>query len=149
MGGDSFVVAYFGADGTFLWNKAFPIPQSSQGNGAGPRVAFGPHGELIVAGSYFRTIDLGGGELPMTAVTAGDSNVFIAAWDASGKLLWSKGYGSPQQNTATNIAADGMGNVYVLGQFSSAIDFGGGPLTTTPPDSSQGGTQFLVKFAVH
>src|SRR5690606_33982479 len=61
---------------------------------------------ILVTGYYEGAIDFGSG--PLTH--AGARNTFIAKLDASGALLWSKGYGTSA--TGTGIAADAMGNVF-------------------------------------
>jgi hypothetical protein len=150
-GGVSFFVAVLDASGTHRWSHAFAVPQDSSDapTMAAPDVVFGPNGETVIAGTYWSTLDFGGGPLPPTGATAGDRNVFFVAFDANGSLLWSHGYGQPHANRLSNLAADGSGNVLLAGTFTDAIDFGSGALTTvTPSGRGSAVTTFLAEFSL-
>ncbi len=61
---------------------------------------------------------------------------------ASQDLLWSQGFGSEGIiEIGTNVSPDGFGNAFVTGVFESAVDFGGGPLT-----SARGRDMSLAKY---
>ncbi|WP_438017698.1 hypothetical protein WMF18_00745 [Sorangium sp. So ce315] len=46
---------------------------------------------------------------------------------------WARGYGGTGADEGLEIANDAAGNYYVAGTFEGTIDFGAGPLTSTPP----------------
>ncbi|WP_437756218.1 hypothetical protein [Sorangium sp. So ce1389] len=46
---------------------------------------------------------------------------------------WARGYGSTGADEGLEIANDAVGNYYVAGTFEGTVDFGAGPLTSTPP----------------
>ncbi|WP_437836578.1 hypothetical protein [Sorangium sp. So ce1153] len=118
---DAFV-AMLDAAGNHLWSRGFPSPQGSYGNG----VAIDGAGNVLIAGEFSGTVDLGGG--PLTSV--GTSSIFLAKLDPAGNHLWSKRFGAVGGRSGSRtIAVDGAGNV-ILAAVSSggAIDLGGGPL---------------------
>jgi hypothetical protein len=132
--GMSLFVASFDAAGGHRWSHAFALPQFQAQSqtfqfGVGPKVVLGPNGQSIVGGSYWSTIDVGGGPLPSTGLNADDRNVFLAAFDGGGALVWSHGYGGPHTNTLAGLGGNGSGTIALVGNFSDAIQFGDFGLT--------------------
>ena len=89
-----------------------------------PHVEVDPQGDIIVAGTFFGTIDLGNG-----SVTAAASDWFIAKYTAAGAHIWSRTYGGSSHETLDDIAIDAQGNVVVVGKVSVGGSVGGTPLT--------------------
>ncbi|AUX31193.1 hypothetical protein SOCE836_033210 [Sorangium cellulosum] len=118
-GGNDVFVASFDADGTPLWSERFGDGFDQQARA----VAMDERGNAIVVGDFAGTLELGGDPL----VSAGDLDVFVASFDALGKHRWSKRFGDAGLQRARAVAVDGAGNVIVGGEFSGAIDLGGGP----------------------
>ncbi len=118
--------------GEHLWSKRFGDGQGQNGQG----VAIDSHGSTLLYGSFGGTLDLGGPAL------AGDG-AFLAKLDDQGNHVWSRSFTtSTVPPTPRAIATDRYDNVFLIGDFSSTADFGGGPLT------SSGGSQdvFVVKL---
>lgn len=131
--GDAFV-AKLDANGGHLWSTRF-------GNGANQLVngiAIDPPGNVSFVGSFDGAIDFGGGEL--TSLGAADG--FIAKLEASGAHIFSRRFGDVDSQVASSVAVDVLGDSFVTGTFSGAIDLGGGPLV-----SHGGGDIFLAKFS--
>lgn len=134
-GGTDIFVAKFNPDGAALWSKRF-------GDSAGPQaasaVAIDAQGNVIVAGSFRGSINLGGQDL----TTNGGADVFVAKLDASGDHIWSKSSGSPSDDEAHGVAVDANGDVYLTGHFRSSVVVGPN-ITLT---SAGGEDAFLVKL---
>jgi hypothetical protein len=64
-------------------------------------------GHIYVAG-------INGREVSGTSEDYGDA--FLSKFDSSGVMLWNRQFGTPQQDSATGISADNVGNVFVVGQ---------------------------------
>jgi hypothetical protein len=127
-----FVVSCY-VGGAYLWGKTFGGTKPD----AGQAVAFDADGNRFVAGSFRGSADFGGG-----ALTSDGEDIFVAKYSPAGVLQWSKHFGSTGFNRAEGIALDRSGNVIVVGGFTGAVDFGGGPL------SSAGGFDvFVAKFS--
>lgn len=103
-----------------LWARSF----GSTGKDLGNHVAVDPLDNLILVGQFEGTVDFGTGPL----VSKGGSDIFVAKFDEFGNCLWSYGYGSTADDSATYVAADGTGNVAVTGWISGTASFGGGLL---------------------
>ena len=82
-------------------------------------------GNFIIAGSFEATANFGG----INLVSAGSSDVYLAQYNSAGTHQWSKRMGSSGLDEARALAADGAGNVCVVGRFTNTVNFGGGALT--------------------
>jgi len=128
-------VARFDSSGQHIWSKAYGGPAGSFSDCYG--LGVDPAGNVGIAGVFSGSIDLGGGLL----TSAGQQDVFVARFDASGVPQWSKRFGGTSQEWARDAAVDGSGNVLVAGSFGATVDFGQGPVTTTGYDDG-----FVVKY---
>jgi hypothetical protein len=118
---DAFV-AVLDKDGGFLWAKSFGDTVAQ----AGKAVAFGPMGEVVIAGDFAGTLNFGAGKI----TSAGATDVFLASFDKNGTLLWGKGFGDVAAQVANALAIDSVGNVVLAASFAGKIDFGSGLLTS-------------------
>lgn len=103
---------------------------AKQAGGAQVQAALGvttdASGNVIVAGNFTGTIDLGAGVLS----SAGQNDAFVAKLAAAGTTTWSKSYGDGGYHQyAQHVATDAQGNVLVAGHFRGTINFGGGALS--------------------
>ncbi|MFO0593155.1 MAG: SBBP repeat-containing protein [Polyangiaceae bacterium] len=133
-GGQDAVLVKLDPLGSYIWDKRF-------GDGAnqfGVRVASDLQNEVLLAGGFESSINLGGG--PLTAVGAVD--MFVAKLNSQGSHLWSKRYGAAGTNPSIlGMTASPAGDMFFVGQVDGAIDFGGGNLP------AGGGTDaFLVRL---
>ncbi|MBW2734790.1 MAG: hypothetical protein JRH20_20580 [Deltaproteobacteria bacterium] len=134
---DAFLVS-FDENGVHRWSKSL--------GGNGPRstdieridglAVDVRNQDLLLAGTFDDTIDLGGGDL----ISAGGSDIFVARFDASGNHRSSKTYGSSMHDELLGFAADTSGNTYLVGRYLGPIDFGGGALAVDRFDT------FLASF---
>lgn len=104
---------------------------------SGLDVAVDPSGNTIVTGSFWGTVDFGGGVL----TSAGATDIFVAKFGPGDAHLWSKSFGDATLQEVAYVAVDASGNVIITGIFYGSVDFGGGALT------SAGSTDiFVAKF---
>ncbi len=92
----------------------------------GSSVATDPSGNIIVAGSFSATLNLGGADL----VSAGGYDIFVAKYNAAGAHQWSQRFGSSGTDAGYSVATDASGNVFVTGIFSGTVNFGGTDLVS-------------------
>lgn len=129
------VVARYDASGKRLWRKRF----GSGNDNLTTEVALGPHGDIVVAGSFGGTVNFGGEEIRSGSM----SDIYLAALDPQGRHLWSRHFGGGRSQYISGLAVDGEGNTYLAGQFRGGdIDFGGEPLIS---GASHGGA-FMAKL---
>jgi hypothetical protein len=129
-GGIDIYVAKFDPGGNHLWSQRFGDATYNQ---RGRSVAIDASGNVIVAGPMAGTVDFGGG--PLTAL---GWDTFVAKFDPSGNHVWSQRFGPAD---CWGVAVDPGGNVIIVGNFPTTVDFGGGPLT-----SAGGEDIYVAKF---
>jgi hypothetical protein len=111
--------------GTFGWSKTFGDVKAQTVKGV---AGFGsPAGGGVMTGFYQGTVDFGGGQI-FTAV--GSNDIFLAAYDYLGDVLFAKSFGDVAAQNATAVAVDSQGNVVITGDIAGTTDFGGGGLVT-------------------
>jgi cold shock CspA family protein len=104
--------------GNFLWVKVFGGP----GGDAGITTSVDTFGNIYTAGYFEGTADLDPGAGITNLTSLGTSDVFVHKMDASGNLLWVKSFGGTVGEFPGSISIDGLGNVYLSGDFSGTID---------------------------
>ncbi|MBI4701132.1 MAG: SBBP repeat-containing protein, partial [Deltaproteobacteria bacterium] len=115
-------VAKLDPSGTHLWSKRF----GNAGDQYAKSIAVDGQGNAVVTGYFDGAVDFGGGVLP----SAGTYDILAAKFAPAGGHLWSKRFGDGSNQLGYDIAADGLGNVLMTGEFQGTVDFGAGPLTS-------------------
>lgn len=128
-------VTKVGSNGSLTFAKSFGAGASSTVTSvvSEPRSA----GTVIVGGRVdgAAAIDFGGGAL----AAGGGSDAFLFAVSPfSGAYLWGKRWGDGLDQSVADIAADGSGDVVVVGTFAGSMNLGAGPVT------SAGGSDVFV-----
>jgi hypothetical protein len=132
-GATDIFVAKFSPDGSHVWSKRFGNSTSQDL----AYVAIDASGNVIITGSFYGSVDFGGGDL----TSAGSNDIFVAKFSPDGSHVWSKRFGSGGPQSGLGISTDGSGNVVVAGRFTGTVDFGGGALS-----SAGGDDVFVAKF---
>ena len=128
----SFIVKY-SPSGNVLWAK--PISASSSGWVQENAIAIDNSNNIYLGGT------LGGssisfGSILLSAPNTGGTPFFIAKYDASGSAIWAKTSNGDFFDGIDDITADGNGNVYVTGFFTSdSLSFGSCTLYSGVPSS--------------
>ncbi len=108
--------------GNHIWSDRFGDGSSNYGLG----VTADASGNVIATGQFVSTVDFGGGVL----TSAGNSDIFIAKFAATGDHIWSERFGDSSSQIGMKVKTDSDGNVIAVGHFQGTVDFGGGPLTS-------------------
>jgi hypothetical protein len=109
---DAYLTKYDSA-GNVLWTRML----GSAGTANGIGLALNPTGGVVVTGST--TADL-----TTTAVANGNTDTFVAKYDANGNQTWVKQLQTLNQNQAAAVSVDASGNVYIGGQVTGVIGSG-------------------------
>lgn len=112
---DGFVVK-LDTYGAGVWGKSFGEKDQRQRVNA---VSFGPSGEALFTGGFTGNVTLGGDTL---MGYRNNQNLLIAKLDATGKHVFSHGYGSSGEQIGRSINVDSNGNILVVGEFEGVID---------------------------
>jgi hypothetical protein len=87
----------------------------------GASVAADKAGGVVVVGTFQGTASVGG--VPLTS--AGQVDFFVAKYGTDGSVAWVRPFGGPGNDSATSVALDKTGNVYVAGTSDGALTLGG------------------------
>lgn len=129
--GNAFLVK-FAPSGKPIWSRRF----GESGSHVARTLAVDPEGNVIVAGSFTGSMNLGGGSL----FSAGQSDLWIAKFNPEGAHVWSGRFGDASSQAEIRVAVDPAGDITLAGRFEGTINFGTGDLV----NSSGIGTDVFV-----
>jgi hypothetical protein len=121
-GSDDMFVAALDKDGRRMWARHFGGPDSDGVDG----VAVDAAGNIAVIGSYHAEMEVAKDNL----FSGGDLDIVLIMLGPDGTPKWGRGWGAMGPDEGRAVAFDKQGNLYVLVEFSRAVDFGGGKLTS-------------------
>ncbi len=124
-GGNDIFLAMYDASGNYLWAKRL----GSSGNDISRSISIDNGGNAYVAGLFSGTVDFDPDTGTFNLTSAGNSDVFIAKYDANGNYLWAKNMGGSDFDETLSLAIDNAGNTYITGYFGDTADFDPGPDT--------------------
>lgn len=105
--------------------------------GMGVDVCLDQFQNTYTCGQFVGTSNIGS----YTFTSAGAQDVVIEKYDPSGALLWAVPFGGTQSEFSNKIIYDGLGSVWVTGQFSGTMNVGSFTLV-----SAGGSDGFVVKL---
>ena len=137
---DAFVLK-LDASGNLVWARAFGGTQAD----SGWSVAVDGSGNTYTTGSFNGTADFDPSSNTTNLISAGGNDVFVSKLDASGNLVWARGFGGTVEDISQSVAVDSSGNVYTTGYFNGTADFdpGSGITNLTP---AGGNDMFISKL---
>lgn len=94
-------------------------------------------GNVYVTGSFSGKASFGATML----TSRGQADIFLAKYDAGGKLLWVAQAGGKENDYGREVSVDRSGNIYVAGYFHGTATFGTAQLTSAGRSDA-----FLAKF---
>lgn len=127
-------LARYDSGGSHVWSKRFGDASAQDGT----ELSCDAAGNPVLAGSFSGKVDFGGGSL----TSAGLGDAFLAKFDTSGSLSWSRAFGSTGADVGGGLAVDGSRDVVLTGSFQGSVDFGGGALT-----AAGGSDLFVARFS--
>jgi hypothetical protein len=145
-GGRDPFVAKYDPDGNYVWARSLsatvPIPTDDRAWD----VAVDADGNVYFCGELRGSFNLipssGSSQLYLSQ---GGSDIFVEKLDSFGNFVWGFGIGGAVDDSATSIAVDSSGHLFVSGTFSYNVDFDPGPAVSLR--SSAGGTDvFVARF---
>ena len=104
---DAFL-AKFDASGTSLWTRRIGTSTTDEARS----ISADGLGNVYISG-------LTSGNL--VAGNAGDYDVFLSRYDASGSLIWVRQLGTSAWDESNGVSADGLGNVYISGTTGGSM----------------------------
>ncbi|MBL7815493.1 MAG: SBBP repeat-containing protein [Saprospiraceae bacterium] len=116
--GDIFVLK-LSAAGNLVWVKTMGASGRDYGNG----IAIDGSNNVYTTGRFQSTVDFDPNAGTTNLTSTGLDDIFVSKLDESGNLVWAKRLGGTGIDNGYAIAADGSGNVYATGVFTSTVDF--------------------------
>ena len=113
QGSQDVYLSKYDSAGNLQWTQML----GSAGTAAGYSIALNPKGGVVVAGST--TADLS-----TAAVADGNTDSFVASYDASGNQNWQTQIQTLANNQAQAVSVDSSGNVFIGGQVTGVIGAG-------------------------
>lgn len=74
-------------------------------------------GNVIAVGSFQGSVYFGG----QTFTSAGNQDIFVVKFAPNGEHLWSESFGSANDQSATSVAVDSLGNIFITGSFIGSL----------------------------
>ncbi|TVR97544.1 MAG: hypothetical protein EA416_00530, partial [Trueperaceae bacterium] len=108
-GGVDAFIRSFDSDGTLRWTRQFGTNGTDEAFG----VATDANGNVYAVGRTTGTLE---------GTNAGGADVFVRSYDGGGTLRWTRQFGTSAFDTATGVATDANGNVYVTGRTDGALE---------------------------
>ncbi|MBK7667481.1 MAG: T9SS type A sorting domain-containing protein [Sphingobacteriaceae bacterium] len=122
-----------------IWVKQFGGTMAEKGNA----VKVDGSGNVYSIGTFSGTCDFDPSSATFTLTSSGNQDVFISKLDASGNFVFAKKFGGTSAEYLDDLAFDASGNIYLIGEFSTTVDFdpGTGTFNMTAPGT---GTDIFV-----
>lgn len=135
-GSDIFIVKYAASNGAHVWSKGVGGTLNDQAEA----VAIDGSDNVVIGGTFSGSVNFGSGNV--TPPNGASSGAFVAKYAAAnGAYLVVK---PSNALSATSVAADTQGNMYVVGDFKGTLNVGG-PSSL----SSAGGKDiYVVKYSI-
>jgi hypothetical protein len=116
-------------------------------NDACNSIAYDLNGNVIATGSFQGITSFSTGGSTITAL--GNKDIFLAAFDPDGQLLWAKAIGGTMEDEGTGIAVDLEGNIYLTGFFRNSVNFGtiDNPAILQVPGIFSSSNAFVAKYS--
>jgi hypothetical protein len=127
-----------GGGGAHVWSTHFGGSVAGVDSAKPVGIVVDGAGGSVVLGTLNGSVNFGGGSL----TSAGNGDVYLVKYSASGGHLWSRRFGGTQNELPKGIAVDAAGNVVITGYFRGSADFGGGALV-----GAASATGFLAKYS--
>jgi hypothetical protein len=119
---DTYLSKYDSA-GNVIWSKLV----GSAGSASGYGIALDPAGGVVITGSTTANVTT-------TSITNGNTDSFVASYDANGDQNWIQQLQTLATNQANAVSVDASGNIYVGGSVSGGV-VGKGQTSTGKPDA--------------
>lgn len=106
---------------------AWTWAQSGGGSGgdAGSAIAVDHEGNVYVGGQFTSVATFGTNSVTSNA----EQPLFLAKYDVQGNVLWARALNSAGHGMVTQLKADGVGKLHMLGWFNSSLTLGTNELT--------------------
>jgi len=142
IGSRGIFVASYDKDGGFLWAAHADGSSNSQYYG----IAVDSSGNSYITGPFKNTLTFGTGDHEIILNSYGSTDIYRAAFNQDGDLLWAYQDSGESWEEGVDIAVDRDGNSYIIGVFDSTVTFGINGPKQEIRTSSINGEIFIAKY---
>ncbi len=124
-----------GAVNAFVWkltpggNLTSVFMLGEAGNAQDIQIVVDDPGNIIVAGTFYDSVDVAPGPTVSMLYGQGLKDQFVTKLDPAGNHLWGASFGGTQDDRAYSIATGPSGEIVLSGTFQNMVDFDPGPGT--------------------
>ena len=126
LGNNDVFFAKYDASGDFVWAKSFGGTQADDLGG----ISISADNRIYLSGYFRGTVDLDASATNASFTSAGEIDIFLAAYDDSGNHIWSQTMGGTSDDYCEGLAADETGHIYITGYYAGTADFDASSNTT-------------------
>jgi hypothetical protein len=126
-GANDIFLAKYDASGNYVWAKSMGGTDTDIGSALGIDAS----GNSYITGHFAGTADFDPGAGTQDLISAGNEDIFVAKYDASGNYVWAKGIGGTNIDYCYAVSVDASGNSYGAGSFIGTVDFDPGAGTAS------------------
>jgi hypothetical protein len=109
-GSDDAFLAKYDSTGTRLWTRQLGVTSNDRARG----VAIDSNNNVYITGSTRGSLD--------GNTSAGSTDAFLAKYDSTGTIVWTRQLGSISFDLANSVAIDSNNNVYITGYTEGSLD---------------------------
>lgn len=133
----------------FTYGQLVPVYRSGfraggTGNDYADYIDIDPSGSLYITGRFDGTSNFATSGAPVSLTSQGSSDVYLAKYTSAGALTWVISFGGTGLDRAYAVKTDANGNAYLIGTFSSTVDFDPGQGVASATATGTDG--FIAKF---
>ena len=121
-------VAKFNSQGECLWARQIAGLQKDDAYD----VVVRSDGSILITGEFLGTNSIGN----TTLISHGGFDIFLAAFNSAGDLLWARAIGGTLDDFAIALAPAASGSAIFTGSFAGDINLGGGISFSSPDDDA-------------
>jgi hypothetical protein len=105
----------------WAFNNRNLAPQGSNVDNRG--ILTDASGNIYIAGYFSYTADFDPGAGTTYLQSNGNADIYFAKYTSTGTLIWAKSIGGTGGDNAYSMTSDASGNIYLVGNFNSTVDF--------------------------
>lgn len=120
VGQKDIYVSKFTPAGNFSWG--FGIGSSS-GEEEVVEILVDNSNKVYITGYFRNTVDFDPGSSTNSLTSSGSEDNYVAQYDSAGNYQWAFKIGGGSSERGTQVASDGLGNIFVSGQYGGTVDF--------------------------
>jgi hypothetical protein len=114
---DIFMTKY-DPNGNVIWAKRFGVSNNGE---VGSQISVDKSGNIYITGNYGQYTVFGSFGLNNNSGSNGNNNMFVTKCDSGGNVIWAKGVFG-EDPIAQSIIVNAIGELYIVGYFSSYIN---------------------------